>query len=646
MQFKIPNRTFLPNLIFFSFVYFLTARLGLMLATINHSVSPVWPATGLAFGILFIFGFRFWPAIAIGAFSANILNTGTFTSAFLITVGNTSQALVGTFILHYFIYRTDKFGSHNRTLGIVLASLVGSCLSATVGTTALAITGVTTWRLYRAIWFTWSAGDFLGGITILPLMLAFFSNEYSKQFDEFRKSRIKLTSIAALIVSGIFLCWIVFFRPDGTPYLFLLFPLLLCCVGMAGERGVTIATILISIVGIVSVQLGFGVFIHGSTNVNLINLQLFLGSVGISSLIMSDLKRVSSLRQPAIILLFSWLIAGIFFFTLYNRSIEETNKHFQVVVDSVGPMLEARMKFYFSPLQSETALFAASQKVTHLEWKQYLNYSDYFNQLPGVEGFGVVFRVYKKDLQHFIKARKVEGLNKFKYHLLPNISKKDLQKTNDSLESFVVTYIEPYEKNILKAGLDMYSESNRRIAAEIARDTGLPTITSKIFLLDDPKKRPAFLAYSPLYTKGPVPKTINERRARILGWVYATVIYRDFFDSIFLHKNYKELSYSVTEANNESSTPLVASSTDYDKLPKSDIESRSINVGNHNFILNFKRSAAFISKQDNFSSWTGVTASILSLLIGTFIVSLQSVKKSAIDLANRKTMDLKASEEL
>ncbi|MBC7537930.1 MAG: PAS domain S-box protein, partial [Bacteriovorax sp.] len=47
-----------------------------------------------------------------------------------------------------------------------------------------------------------------------------------------------------------------------------------------------------------------------------------------------------------------------------------------------------------------------------------------------------------------------------------------------------------------------------------------------------------------------------------------------------------------------------------------------------------------------FSSWTGVTASILSLLIGTFIVSLQSVKKSAIDLANRKTMDLKASEEL
>ncbi|MDD4974660.1 MAG: PAS domain S-box protein [Bacteriovorax sp.] len=642
MQLKKQTHTYFATLIFFSVVYFLTARLGLLLATINYSVSPVWPATGLAFGILFIYGYRYWPAIALGAFSANILNPGALASALSITVGNTLQALIGTWILHYFFQRNEKFGSHTRTLGIVVASFVGSCLSATVGTTALSLAGIVNWDLYRLVWFTWCTGDFLGGITILPLILAFFSNQY----DVTKKINVKFTSAMALILSGIFLCWIVFIRLEGAVFIFFLFPYLLWCVGVSGEQGVAISTVLISLFGIIAVQLGHGVFIHGSANINLINLQLFLGSMGISSLIMSDLKRISSLRRPAIILLFSWFVAGLFFFSFYTRSINETNKHFEVIIDGVEPMLNAKMNLYFSALRNSTGLFAASDQVTRLEWHKYFDYGDSINQLPGVEGLGVAFRVLKKNFPAYIKSNKADKSIFFNYHLVPNLSPEDQQKTKDSSEAFIVTYIEPYEKNITQMGLDLYSESKRRMAAEIARDTGKSTISSNIVLTDDPKNRSAFIIFHPIYVKGADPKTINERRSRLLGWVYTPVFSKDFFDSLFALNYFKELSVSVSEKNAEGAIITITSSKDYNHLPKSDVHIKTVNVGNHNYILSFKRSASFFSGQDNFSSWAGVTSSMISLFLGTFIVSLQTVKKKAVDLAMKKTEDLRASEEL
>ena len=51
--------------------YFTLAYLGLRLASINPSATPVWPATGLAVGAILLWGNRIAPAILIGAFLIN-----------------------------------------------------------------------------------------------------------------------------------------------------------------------------------------------------------------------------------------------------------------------------------------------------------------------------------------------------------------------------------------------------------------------------------------------------------------------------------------------------------------------------------------------------------------------------------------------
>src|SRR5262245_28737635 len=56
--------------------YFALAKAGLLLASasVHQSVTPIWPATGLAIGCMLLWGVRMWPAVLLGAFAANATN--------------------------------------------------------------------------------------------------------------------------------------------------------------------------------------------------------------------------------------------------------------------------------------------------------------------------------------------------------------------------------------------------------------------------------------------------------------------------------------------------------------------------------------------------------------------------------------------
>ena len=53
-------------------IYFIAGKLGLMLASLHASASPVWPPAGIALAALLLLGYRAWPAIFIGAFLVNV----------------------------------------------------------------------------------------------------------------------------------------------------------------------------------------------------------------------------------------------------------------------------------------------------------------------------------------------------------------------------------------------------------------------------------------------------------------------------------------------------------------------------------------------------------------------------------------------
>src|SRR5205823_4274149 len=94
-----PRARYAARLAILCAVYFGLAKAGLALAFTNKSVTSIWPPTGLALAAVLIWGYRMWPAIAVGAFLANITTAGPVGSVLAIAAGNTLEAVAGAFLL-------------------------------------------------------------------------------------------------------------------------------------------------------------------------------------------------------------------------------------------------------------------------------------------------------------------------------------------------------------------------------------------------------------------------------------------------------------------------------------------------------------------------------------------------------------------
>jgi PAS domain S-box-containing protein len=92
-----------------------------------------------------------------------------------------------------------------------------------------------------------------------------------------------------------------------------------------------------------------------------------------------------------------------------------------------------------------------------------------------------------------------------------------------------VTYLEPYEGNEAALGYDINSEPVRREALERARDTGEPTITGPITLVQERGDSCGVLICVPTY-RGPTPRSVSERREGLQGYAVGVVRMVDLVD--------------------------------------------------------------------------------------------------------------------
>jgi signal transduction histidine kinase len=161
----------LPSIGILTLVYFIAGKLGLKLAFLNDSASAVWPPSGIALAGLLLLGYRAWPAIFIGAFLVNFTTAGNVPTSLGIAAGNTLEALGGAWMICRFAAGVRVFDRAQGVFKFVLAALLSTLISPTVGLTSLAIGGYADWNNYSAIWVTWWLGDFAGDLVIAPLIV-------------------------------------------------------------------------------------------------------------------------------------------------------------------------------------------------------------------------------------------------------------------------------------------------------------------------------------------------------------------------------------------------------------------------------------------------------------------------------------------
>src|SRR5262245_65184951 len=80
-------------------LYFALAKIGLILASIHASATPIWPPTGLALAAVLLRGYRVAPATLLGAFAATATTDGTIATSAVIGVGNMLESLAGAWLV-------------------------------------------------------------------------------------------------------------------------------------------------------------------------------------------------------------------------------------------------------------------------------------------------------------------------------------------------------------------------------------------------------------------------------------------------------------------------------------------------------------------------------------------------------------------
>src|ERR1700739_2948968 len=144
---KFPTARELLILAAVAGVYFAAAKLGLGFAIVHPSASAIWPPAGLALAAFLMLGFEVWPAIFMGALPPNLTTHGSLATSLCIGLGNTLEGLLGAMLVNRYA-RGRMFFVRPRDIVTfaVLAALVSTTVSPTMGLTSLAVAGVAPWQ--------------------------------------------------------------------------------------------------------------------------------------------------------------------------------------------------------------------------------------------------------------------------------------------------------------------------------------------------------------------------------------------------------------------------------------------------------------------------------------------------------------------
>ena len=153
------------------------------------------------------------------------------------------------------------------------AALAGACattISATVGTTALALLGDAPWAEYGRIWATWWLGDATGALVVGPPLILAFTEP---------PPRITVAKVGegALLLVGLVAAGLVVFRGlIPAPLLYLCLPFPFWAAFRFGRREAALCALVLSGLAVRGTVRGFGPFVGGTPNESLLLLQVFM----------------------------------------------------------------------------------------------------------------------------------------------------------------------------------------------------------------------------------------------------------------------------------------------------------------------------------------------------------------------------------
>jgi signal transduction histidine kinase len=271
---------------------------------------------------------------------------------------------------------------------------------------------------------------------------------------------------------------------------------------------------------------------------------------GVSAYAVFATPHAPSGRAPRRVGLPELMLVGTLLLTLGASSFVHWSLHaadtarFDNAVQSAEDRVNRRIETYVALLHGTRGLFAASGAVDASEFRAYVDRLELPQHYPGIQGIGYSRWLNPpgapSDRPSLLAALRAGG--SFAPRLWPDTTRP---------EYHAVVYLEPLDRrNRAALGFDMHTDPTRRAAMERARDQGVAAasgaVTLKQEIEDDVQK--GFLVYLAVYAGGTTPATVDERRARLRGFVYAPFRAGDLFRGIFGSETDPRVAFRVYDA--------------------------------------------------------------------------------------------------
>jgi diguanylate cyclase (GGDEF)-like protein len=333
--------------------------------------------------------------------------------------------------------------------------------------------------------------------------------------------------------------------------------------------------------------------------------------------------------------LYAWIIfsfcllATAITWSIANKSAQlHTQDLFKFEVAQQISSIKEHMKGYEQMLRGGLGLFKSSDTVSRLDFHHYISNLQVDKYWPGIQGIGYAAMLKPEEIEAFVNAVQLEGFDQF------NIFPAGLRDQYSS-----ILYLEPFTARNQRAfGYDMYSEKSRRMAMDIARDSGSVAYSAKVKLVQESGTdlQNGFLMYLPLYRDGESIENKEQRRKALIGYVYSPFRMDNLINGIKLNTNNQHVNFLIYDGNSVNLDDLLyapnvfknyLSSSDRKNVKPSFSITKAIKFPGRTWTMQFYSTPAFESDiENNIANLLGIGGSILS---GFLLLVMMNITSSS-----------------
>ena len=345
------------------------------------------------------------------------------------------------------------------------------------------------------------------------------------------------------------------------------------------------------------------------------------------------LSRGNRAIMPYLILVLGFCFTLLVYYYFSKLTYEQDRVNFERTVQEIQDQIRLRIETSKALLRAGTGLFAASDRVTAREFDRFVQQIDLENNYRGVLGIGFARRFMAgEETNIFAEMQRQRGTSFA-------VSPADPPRS----EYIVILYLQPANPPNMKAiGFDMATEDIRRQAMEAARDSGKPTASGRVTLVQEqdlPVKQQGFLIYVPVYKKGMPVDTEAQRREALFGFVYSPFRGGDFLEEVNREKDY-DVSFQVYDGAEMKTEHLLSLPVRENSGEPLFSDHKTLNVAGRDWTVAYATKPSFEKRSSrSLLKYTLIIGGLLSLLF--FAVTRSEIR--ARSRAERSADELKES---